>query len=191
MMSHGMTLGGEAARLARGAGARAAKAVLLAAGIAIVNLAPTLATGAAAAPLEAHGALDAFAGDGVAMAWGVLRGKDDASTLVVVRIDADPSRYRAVGVVGIDPFTKASQPIVAAAALAGTRTVRVPRARFADLPRTEWRFYASAEPAAGDAPALVVEYHGVPDTTPEFDDEAKLAASLAERIARARREAKP
>jgi hypothetical protein len=180
-----------AARIARDAGARLAKAALSVAGIAVASLAPPMAAGAAAAPLEAHGALDAFAGDGVAMAWGVLRGKDDASTLVVVRIDADPARYRSVAVTGIDPFTKASQAIVVPQPLAGTRTVRVPRARFAELPRTEWRFYATAEPGAGAMPALVVEYHGVPDTTPEFDDEAKLATSLAERIARVRREVKP
>jgi hypothetical protein len=180
---------GDAAGIRRG---RAPRVLAVAAGVLIAAFAPLAATGAAvAAPLEAHGALDAFAGDGVAMAWGVLRGKDDASTFVVVRIDADPARYRAVAVTGIDPFTKASQAIVAPQALGGSRTVRVPRARFADLPRTEWRFFANATPAAGDAPALVVEYHGVPDTTPEFDDEAKLAASLAERVERARRGAKP
>jgi hypothetical protein len=166
-------------------------AALLAAGLLIASLALPLGPGAFAAPVEAHGALDAFAGEGVAMAWGVLRGNDDASTLVVVRIDADAARYRSMAVTGIDPFTRAAQVIVAPAALGASHTVRVPRARFADLPRTEWRFYTVATPTARDAPALVVEYHGVPDTTPEFDDEAKLAASLADRIARARRGAKP
>ncbi|HXU70362.1 MAG TPA: hypothetical protein VN947_13590 [Polyangia bacterium] len=169
--------------------ARMSRAAAIAAGIAIACFAP--APGVMAATVEAHGALDAFAGHGVAMAWGVLRGRDDASTLVVVRVDADPARYRSMAVAGIDPFTRAAQVIVAPAAVAGTRTVRLPRARFADLPRTEWRFYTGVAPAAGDAPALVVEYHGVPDTTPEFDDEATLAASLAERIARARRGATP
>lgn len=166
---------------------RAPASLAALAAAAIAGFALALPPGALAAPVEAHGALDAFAGDGVAMAWAVRRGKDDASTFVVVRVDADPARYRSMAAAGIDPFTRTAQPLVPPAALAGSRTVRVPRARFADLPRTEWRFFASANPAAAEAPVLVVEYHGVPDTTPEFDDDAKLAASLAERIARAQR----
>jgi len=60
------------------------------------------------------------------------------------------------------------------------------------LPRTEWRFYSANATAvkASDVPALLVYYQGVPDTTPEFKDEAALAASLDQRIARARREMK-
>jgi hypothetical protein len=36
----------------------------------------------------------------------------------------------------------------------------------------------------------VVYYQGVPDTTPEFNAEAPLEASLAERLERAKHEAK-
>jgi len=141
---------------------------------------------AAAAPAEVHGALDAYAGHGVALAWGVLRGKDEATTQVVVRVDADAARYRALDIVGIDPFTKQQAPLTARVALAGAPvTIRIVRARFADLPQTEWRFVADPARAGTDA-ALVVFYRGVPDTTPEFDDLGKLEASLAERIAGAR-----
>jgi hypothetical protein len=144
-----------------------------------------------AAPVdEVHGSLDAFAAPGVALAWGVLRGKSDATTEVVVRIDASAGSYRALAVAGVDPFTKASQPLLAATPINGSLLVRLPRSRFADLPRTEWRFYAAATPVWSDPPALLVYYQGIPDTTPEFDDEAKLTASLAERIERARRELK-
>lgn len=143
-----------------------------------------------AAPAEVHGSLDAYATPGVALAWGILRAKDEAATEVVVRIDADAGTYRTVAVAGVDPFTKASQPLVAATPIGGTLLVHLPRSRFAELPRTEWRFFASATPAAADTPTLLVYYQGIPDTTPEFDDAAKLAASLAERIERARRELK-
>jgi hypothetical protein len=126
----------------------------------------------------------------VALAWGVLRGKDEAATKVVVRIDADPKIYRSLSVTGVDPFTKASQSLLAVTPFEGTLRVRLPRARFAELPRTEWRLYASAAPIASDAPALVVYYQGIPDTTPEFDVEAQLLTSLAQRIERAQHDLK-
>ena len=44
-------------------------------------------------------------------------------------------------------------------------TFRSSRAHFADFPRTELTFDG---PAPAAAPALVVYYAGVPDTTPEF-----------------------
>jgi hypothetical protein len=150
-------------------------------------LALVLALGVRAAPVELHGALDAFAAPGVVLAWAILRGSDEASTEVVVRLDVDAQRYHFVSVVGIDPFTRAAQPLLPPTPVTGPLTVRIPRSRFAELPRTEWRLLT----AAGDAPALVIDYGGVPDTTPEFTDPARLAASLDERIARARRERGP
>jgi hypothetical protein len=139
---------------------------------------------------EMHGASDAFAGPGIALAWGILRGKDETATEVVVRLDADPGTYASVAVTGVDPFTKASQPLTPLTRTPGTIEVRLPRSRFADLPRTEWRLYKSANPAVGEAPALLVYYQGIPDTTPEFNDEAKLREDLSRRIERARRAAK-
>jgi hypothetical protein len=163
-------------------------AALLLAAMGFARAADPPAAGAAAAS-EMHGSLDAFAARGVALAWGVLRGKDEATTQVVVRVEADRARYGALAVAGVDPFTRASQPLVPVAPLDGVRIVRIPRARFADLPRTEWRFFAGAAPAAGDAASLLVFYQGIPDTTPEFDDAARLERDLAARIERARREA--
>lgn len=155
------------------------------AGLVILRARPSLAAPAA----EVHGSLDAYAGPGVALAWGVLRGAGDDAT-VVVRVDVDPDRYRTVAVRGVDPFTKASQALVAPIALDRTRLIRLPRSRFAELPRTEWRFYAEGPAAvkASDVPDLLVYYQGIPDTTPEFNDEAGLAASLDQRIDRARRD---
>jgi hypothetical protein len=141
-------------------------------------------------PTQLHGSLDAFAAPGVALAWAVLRGKDETTAEVVVRIEADPKTYRSLSVTGIDPFTKASSPLLARTPIDGSLTVRLPRSRFAELPRTEWRFHASAAPGASEPPTLMVYYQGVPDTTPEFDDEAQLRASLAQRLERARSEAK-
>lgn len=141
---------------------------------------------AADAARETHGSADAFAAPGVALAWGVLRGANELATIVVLRVVTDPQMFPWIAVSGIDPFTKAEQPVLRATASTGTLDVRMPRTQFADYPRTELRLFATAAEAADGAPTLVVFYHGVPDTTPEFTDTAKLDAHLAARIAQAR-----
>ena len=59
--------------------------------------------------------------------------------------------------------------------------MRIPRASFADFPRTEWHFGA-----ADGKTQLQVFYLGVPDTTPEFADESRLDAYLDDRLAKLR-----
>ena len=138
----------------------------------------------ASAQTVVHGSADAFRAPGVAMAWAIARAKDEGSTAVVVRVVADRATYGWVEVRGVDPFTQAEQPILAGRAIDGSLDVRIARSRFADTPRTEWRFYATETDAAAGAPTLTVYYVGVPDTTPEFAERAKLDAYLAARTAR-------
>ena len=144
------------------------------------------AAGLAQVPREAHGSHDAYAEPGVALAWGVLRGADEATTAIVIRIVVDPIAYPWLAVVAIDPFSKQEQAVQRPVQAAGPFDLRIPRAQFADYPRTELRLFDSAAHAQANAPQLVVYYLGVPDTTPEFADATKLDASLSERIARAR-----
>lgn len=134
----------------------------------------------AQAPREVHGSHDAYAAQGIALAWGVLRGADEATTAVVIRVVVDPSAWLAV--TGVDPFSKEERMVQRPVQAAGAFDVRIPRAHFADYPRTEFRLSDSAT----GAPKLVVYYLGVPDTTPEFADASKLGTYLSERIARAR-----
>jgi len=145
------------------------------------------ATAAAADPQrEIHGMADAYAGEGVALAWAILRGADEAATVVVVRIVADPVRYPLVAAIGSNPFSQRTAPLLRATPSTGGIDLRVPRAQFADFPRTELRFYESVDTAQSETPRLVVYYLGVPDTTPEFATEANLEAYLVDRIARVR-----
>ena len=141
---------------------------------------------AADPPRTMHGSADGFAAPGVVLAWGVLRGADDATTVVVVRIAADPAQFGSVAAVGIDPFTQQMKPLFAPTPTTRSIDLRVPRAHFSDFPRTELRLFGSASPAQSDPPALVVFFLGVPDTTPEVTSEAALESYLAQRIARAR-----
>lgn len=141
-------------------------------------------------PREVHGALDVYAGEGIALAWAILRGRDEKTTTVTVRVEADATRYGALSVTGVDPFTQDAVALAPLAPIPGSLQVRAARVRFADHPRTEWRFYRESAPARDAAPALLVYYQGIPDTAPEFDDAAKLDAYLAERLQRARSGAK-
>ena len=159
------------------------KLVLVCLMLACVAAAPAAATDP---QREIHGMADAYAGDGAAVAWAVLRGADEVGTVVVVRIVADPDLYPIVGATGSNPFSQRTQSLLPATPNAGSVELRAARAQFADFPRTELRFYATAAAAQADTPRLVVYFLGVPDTTPEFATEANLAAYLADRIARIR-----
>ena len=139
---------------------------------------------------EAHGYSDVFVEAELAIAWGVLRGKDEADTKVVVRIDADPATYAAVSVTGLDPFTPLRRVLLSPTRVRAGLEFTSPRSRFIDYPRTDLLFYAKGDSAGANPPALGIYYLGVPDTTPEFATETQLQTYLAQRIASARRELK-
>lgn len=152
--------------------------------VAVACIAFAMAAGAGAA--EEHGKTDVFAAPGVALAWAVARGPDEARTFVVIRVVTDPAAIGALRVTGRDPFTQAERTWMRTTKSSGRVEVRIPRAGFAEFPRTELRFYAAGAEVSADKPLLEVFYLGVPDTTPEFDDASRLEAYLEERIAKAR-----
>jgi hypothetical protein len=165
--------------------AMAAAAMLCSAGLALTSMALPSAR-AAGVPLEVHGSADAFAMPGVALAWGVLRAARDDETAVVIRIETDPPAYAWVEIVGKDPFTQREEVMLAATQVGGPFDLKVPRARFADFPRTEIRLWSAGAAPRGAPPALVVYYLGVPDTTPEVARADDLDRSLSTRLSRAR-----
>ena len=123
---------------------------------------------------EVHGASDAFAGNGVAVVWGVLRGATEENTIVTLRVAADARRYSHLEVAGVDPFTRRATVRFPRTAIGASLDVRLPRAGFADHPRSELRF--------SGAESLLIYYLGIPDTVPEFSTAAALEAHLAERL---------
>ena len=137
---------------------------------------------AVAAPLSLHGSGDGFSTPGVALAWAVARGAGESSTFVVVRVVVDRAKYPWVSVTGADPFTKTEIVRLPPTMIDAPYDVRMARGTFADHPNTEFRFYESERDARAGAAALVVYYHGVPDTAPEFAEAGKLSQYLAERV---------
>jgi hypothetical protein len=136
-------------------------------------------------PAPVHGESDAFITQGVAVAWAILRAANPEDATVVIRIARDAGRLPGLGVVAIDPFSGESRTLREPSPAPATFDLPSVRRRFADFPRTEFRLYAAPMPGAS-APALTLYYVGVPDTTPEFDSEAKLHAWLEGRMARLR-----
>ena len=127
-----------------------------------------------AAEETVHGADAVFRSDGLTIVWAVLRNPDESKTAIVVRVVDASKRFVALSVDGLDPFTKQRTALEAKRSLDGDLDVTIPRSRFADFPQSEFHFYG----AASGAPGLTVYYLGVPDTTPEFGDQAKLEAYL-------------
>lgn len=123
-----------------------------------------------------HGADALFRGNGLTIGWAVARDRDDAKTAVLVSILDAAKRYDGVEVIGLDPFSNTRETVRPREALDGRTELRLPRNRFADLPRTELRFYSGASLAA------TIYWLGVPDTTPEFPDADAARRYLAQTV---------
>lgn len=147
---------------------------------AVALLALTAAT--ARAEELVHGADSVLSRGHYTIVWAVLRAADEADTDVVIRIAAT-SRYDVVSVDAVDPFTGRRQGVLPRSPLAGQRDVRRRRAAFAELPRLEIHLH---EAQGSGAVSVTVFYLGVPDTTPEFSDEADLRRYLDDAIVRVR-----
>jgi hypothetical protein len=133
---------------------------------------------------QIHGENSVFAGNGVALAWGVLKGETEGQTFAILRIVPAGGPYTYVSVEGIDPFTETRQEILPGQPLGSQVDVRSPRATFADLPRREIHFYTADGWRLG-RPALTVYFMGLPDTSPEFTSEPALLAYLNNALAKA------
>lgn len=120
------------------------------------------------AQTKVHGADSLFDTPTVKLAWGMLKGKTEADTLVVIRVVNVAAEYRFIRVDGSDPFTKAQVVFVEATALGKTVDISIARSKFADHPSTELHLFRDEAAMRAQNAALVVYYLGVPDTTPEF-----------------------
>ena len=132
-----------------------------------------------------HGSDAVFVGRGVGVLWGILRGPDEVQTRAVLRIVPLPGAPEVVAIEGVEPFLGARRGLLSAVVLSGPRDVRIPRSAFAEYPRIELHFAASPAAATVEAASFTIYFNGLPDTAPEFQDEAALAAYLRDALKRA------
>lgn len=154
-----------------------------------VALALVLLTYASLAPgqgQEVHGENSVFAGHGVAIAWGVLKGPMEEQTQVILRIVPAGEAYAYVGVEAVDPFTGKRQRLLEGRPLGDRVDILSPRGAFADFPRREVHLYRTAGDWQVKKPTVTVYYLGVPDTTPEFISEGALFTYLDQALAKVR-----
>ena len=142
---------------------------------------PTLAPGQGQ---EVHGENSTFAGHGVAVAWGVLKGATEEQTQVILRIVPMDMSFAVVRIEGVDPFTQNRQVIIDGRPLHDCLDVRTPRGTFADFPRREIRLYRTDADWQAHQPSVMIFYLGLPDTTPEFTSEAALFTYLDDALAK-------
>ena len=133
---------------------------------------------------QVHGENSVFAGNGVALAWGVLKSTTEEATQAIVRIVSAGGPYTHVSVEGVDPFTQRRQEILGGQPLGRQVDVRSARATFAEYPRREIHFYTADGWRLGQ-PVLTVYFMGLPDTSPEFTSEPALLAYLKDALAKA------
>ena len=131
-----------------------------------------------AQPEELPGADAIFAGRGVAILWGVVRGADEARTQVVLRIERlDPaSPWRLASVEALDPFTGERELVRLALNLEidPVSIVEMPRESFVAKPSRRVLFFRDAAALQDGRPGLVVAFVGIPDTVPEFASRTQL-----------------
>ncbi len=146
--------------------------------LAVAALGALLPAGARAQPEEVPGADAIFAGRGVAIFWGVVRGPDEARTQVVLRIErVDPAApWRLVSVEAADPFTREREWLRLALDLEVGRAVTVEMSRegFLAKPSRRVLFYPDVAAVQAGRPGLVVTYVSIPDTVPEFPSREAL-----------------
>lgn len=154
---------------------------------AVTALAAALAVSAPAAGQgrTVHGENSVFVGQGVGVAWGVLKGPTEEGTPVILRIVPAGASFAAVRLEGVDPFTGNRRVFLEGRALGEGLDIRTPRSTFADFPRREITLYGTEADWQARRPTLTIFFLGLPDTTPEFTSEAALSAYLADALARA------
>jgi hypothetical protein len=132
---------------------------------------------------EVHGENSVFAGEGVAIAWGILKAPVEDQSQVTLRIVPRGQPVAAVRIEAVDPFTAKRQVVLDGQPLGNALDVSSLRGSFADFPRREILLYRTVTDWQAGRPTAIIYYLGVPDTTPEFASQSALDAYLRDALA--------
>jgi hypothetical protein len=132
---------------------------------------------------EVHGENSVFAGEGVAIAWGILKAPVEDQSQVTLRIVPRGRSVAVVRIEAVDPFTAKRQVVLDGQPLGERLDVHSLRGSFADFPRREILLYRTVADWRAGRPTAVIYYLGVPDTTPEFASQGALDAYLRDALA--------
>lgn len=153
-------------------------------GVALLLLLLASPIPAAGQAREVHGENSVFAGEGVAVAWGILKADVEDQSQVILRIVPLGKPVPVLRIEAVDPFTQKRDVVLDGQTLGDRLDVRSLRGSFADFPRREIQLYRTAAEWQARRPNTTIYYLGVPDTTPEFTSEAALSAYLHDALAK-------
>lgn len=137
--------------------------------------------------VELHGADSTFVAEGLALMWAVLRGQDEESTLVHLRIaklSPAAEAYRFFSMISVDPFSGDSRVELRGAPLEEDNLVVMPRSTYQSFSSKRLLFHRDAGGPDGPEAALTIYYLGLPDTSPEFADLEALRAYFDDTLRR-------
>jgi hypothetical protein len=126
---------------------------------------------------EYHGADSVFRAEGIGVIWAVLKGSDDASSQVYIKIIGSGdalNRFQTFSIMAIDPFSNTSEWVVNGEKLRRDNLITSSRAAFRDKPLRKILFFKNIDRRKKGKPDLVIYYMSIPDTAPEFLTEKQL-----------------
>ncbi|HSC72121.1 MAG TPA: hypothetical protein VLH58_12255 [Candidatus Methylomirabilis sp.] len=153
-------------------------------GVALLLLLLASPIPAAGQAREVHGENSVFAGEGVAIAWAILKAPMEDQSQVILRIIQRGQPIAAVRIEAVDSFTQKREVVLDGQPLRDLLDVRSLRGSFADFPRREIQLYQPAADWQARRPTATIYYLGVPDTTPEFISESALSSYLHDALAK-------
>ena len=127
------------------------------------------------AETEYHGADSVFEKEGIVILWAILKGQDEASSWVYIKIvNSGGNPYQIFSVEAIDPFSKEKEWVVKGQQLEKKNVVKSIRTSFRDKTSRRILFYQNTEALKKQTPDMAVFYMGVPDTSPEVLSEKEI-----------------
>ncbi|HUX14295.1 MAG TPA: hypothetical protein VMW87_14800 [Spirochaetia bacterium] len=136
---------------------------------------------------EYHGADSVFRDHGLTILWAILKGKDEDSSSVYVRIAKSGPASEQLGlfsVVARDVISGDEQVVIPRRVLNDLNTITEERGSFTDKAQRRFLFYRGRDTAGTADPAVEVYYYAIPDTAPEFLTAAAAEAYLKDTLER-------
>ena len=140
---------------------------------------------------EYHGADSVFQAEDIAIFWAILKGADDESSQVYIKIfalDETSKKFVKFSVLAVDPFSKEEQWVCEGKEFQPQNLLILNRASFKDMMERRFFFYATEETEEAKKPGMVVYYLSIPDTAPEFLKADELEAYFKDALARLKKD---
>jgi hypothetical protein len=132
-------------------------------------------------PNKYHGADSFFKANGISIFWAILKGSEESSSWVYVKIinqEDNLKRFHTFGLIASHPFSDSEEWIIKGEKLKKENIIKLNRESFKEMMERTFFFYQSEkiEDYRSEIPDMTVYYLSVPDTAPEFLTLEKLEA---------------